>query len=106
MPEVINHKKSHSQKNFDFKSHPLIPPLMSPPNTFIINNTRKNELTRDDFMEFFRDDEKLNLLSVDDRVEVFSTILLGSSDFKKRLFDEIFSDYCVSHLEVIEIENG
>jgi hypothetical protein len=63
-----------------------------------------NQISRDDFMTFFRDDESLNKLSVDDRVEVFSTILLGNSDFKKKLFDEIFSDYCVSHLEVIEIK--
>ena len=61
-----------------------------------------NTTTIEDFMAFFRDDEKLNLLSPDDRIEVFSTILLGSSDFKKKLFDEIFSDYCVSNLEVIE----
>lgn len=60
-------------------------------------------ITRDDFMSFFRDDEKLNELSVDDRIEIFSYILLGSSDFKKKLFDEIFSDYNVKHLEVIEI---
>ena len=60
--------------------------------------------TRDDFMNFFRDDEKLNELSPDDRIEVFSTILLGSSDFKKKLFDEIFIDYDISHLEVIEIK--
>ena len=54
-------------------------------------------------MAFFRDDESLNTLSPDDRIEVFRTILLGSSDFKKELFDEIFSDYCVSHLDVIEV---
>ena len=48
------------------------------------------EMTRNDFMNFFRNDEKLNELSVEDRVEVFSTILLGSSDFKKELFDKIF----------------
>ncbi|WP_316783915.1 hypothetical protein [Pedobacter frigiditerrae] len=59
-------------------------------------------MTRDDFMNFFRDDEKLNLLSADDRVEVFRTILIGSSDFTKHLFDEILSDYCVDHLEIIE----
>lgn len=55
-------------------------------------------------MTFFRDDESLNTLSVDDRIEIFSTILLGSSDFKKKLFDEVFSDYSVNHLEVIEIK--
>lgn len=63
----------------------------------------EKEITRDDFMKFFRDTEKLNLLSPDDRIEVFSTILLGSSDFKKRLFDDIFSDYCVANLEVVEV---
>lgn len=61
-------------------------------------------LTRDDFMAFFRDNDKLNLLNVDDRIEVFSTILLGSSDFKKKLFDRIFSDYCITNLEVVEVE--
>ena len=54
-------------------------------------------------MTFFRDDEKLNELSPDDRVEVFSTVLLGSSDFKKKLFDTIFADYAIENLEVIEI---
>lgn len=61
------------------------------------------EITRDGFMNFFRDNEKLNLLSPDDRIEVFCTILLGSSDFKKKIFDNIFSDYCVTNLEVIEV---
>lgn len=61
-------------------------------------------ISRDDFMMYFRNNEKLNELSVDDRIEIFSTILLGSSDFKKKLFDEIFSDYCVKNLEVIEIK--
>jgi hypothetical protein len=62
------------------------------------------KISIDDFMTFFRDDDCLNELSVDDRIEVFRTILLGSSDFKKELFDEIFSDYCVSHLEVNEVK--
>ncbi len=61
-----------------------------------------NRITRDEFMDFFRNEESINTLSSDDRIEVFSTILLGNSDFKKKLFDEIFSDYCVDHLEVIE----
>ena len=63
-----------------------------------------NQITRENFMTFFRDDESLNTLSVEDRIEIFSTILLGSSDFKKKLFDEIFSDYSINHLEVIEIK--
>jgi hypothetical protein len=58
-------------------------------------------MTRDDFMMFFRDNEKLNTLSAEDRREVFSTILNGSSDFNKELFDDILSDYGVTDLEVI-----
>lgn len=61
------------------------------------------KITREDFMNFFRDDEKLNELTVDDRVEIFRYILLGSSDFSKKLLDEILSDYCVGNLEIIEI---
>jgi hypothetical protein len=65
----------------------------------------KDDLTKDNFMEFFRDNEKLNLLSADDRIEVFSTILIGSSDFKKKLFDDIFTDYGIFNLEVMEVGN-
>ena len=64
------------------------------------------KITREDFMKFFRDTEKLNELTSDDRVEVFRTILLGSSDFSKDLLNEVLGDYCVDNLEVIEINNG
>ena len=64
------------------------------------------KISREDFMNFFRDDEKLNELTVDDRVEIFSYILLGSSDFTKKLLDEILSDYCVENLEIVEIKYG
>lgn len=63
-------------------------------------------ITREDFMKFFRDDEKLNDLTVEDRIEIFSTVLLGSSDIKKELLDEILSDYCVENLVIIDLKNG
>lgn len=59
-------------------------------------------MTREDFMSFFRDDKCLNTLSVDDRIEVFRTILAGSSDFTKELLDEILTDYYVPNLEIID----
>ncbi|MBT3421716.1 MAG: hypothetical protein HOD63_02440 [Bacteroidetes bacterium] len=62
-------------------------------------------MTRDDFMTFFRDDEKLNLITPDDRVEIFSQILLGNSDFSKKLLDRILCDYGVDFLEIIEPHN-
>ena len=65
--------------------------------------TAQNQnFTRDDFMDFFRDDEKLNELTVDDRIEIFRTILVGSSDITKELLDEILSDYSVTNLEIID----
>jgi len=68
--------------------------------------TNVDNLKREDFMAFFRDEESLNKLSIDDRIEIFSTILLGSSDFNKKLFDDIFFDYGINHLEIIELKNG
>ena len=60
------------------------------------------KLTRDDFMAFFRNDEQLNTLSTDDRIEIFGTILSGESDFTKDLLDEILADYSVGNLEIKE----
>ena len=64
------------------------------------------KISREDFMKFFRDTEKLNELTPDDRVEIFRTILLGSSDITMDLLNEILGDYSVDNLEVIEINNG
>ena len=47
----------------------------------------------DDFMFFFRDDEKLNTLSADDRLEIFVEVLTGSSDLTKEILDEVLSNY-------------
>lgn len=60
------------------------------------------KISREDFMKFFRDDEKLNELTVDDRIEIFRTILVGSSDITKELLDDILSDYSVNNLEIID----
>jgi hypothetical protein len=59
-------------------------------------------VSREDFMKFFRNTEKLNELTPDDRIEIFCSILLGSSDVTKNLLDEILSDYCVENLEIID----
>ena len=60
------------------------------------------EFDRHDFMDFFRDTDKLNTLSPDDRIEVFQTILLGSSDITKELLEGLLQDYDVDNLEVID----
>lgn len=55
-------------------------------------------------MSFFRNDEKLNLLTVEDRKEIFSQILLGNSDFTKSFLEEVLDDYDVSKIKIVEIE--
>lgn len=61
-------------------------------------------MTNNEFMAFFRDNEKLNTLTEDEREELFRYALSGSSDFTAELLQEIFDDYDVEHLQVIEVE--
>ncbi len=70
-----------------------------------MKQTSKN-MNREDFMSFFRDDEKLNTLSSDDRIEIFPQILHGSSDITKELLDELICDYNVHNLNICESNNG
>lgn len=65
----------------------------------------KTHINRSSFMEFFRDDERLNELTPDDRIEIFRTVLLSHADFTKELLEEVLSDYSVSQLKVVELEN-
>ncbi len=53
-------------------------------------------------MDFFREDETLNLLTADDRIEIFLQILTGSTDVTKELLDELLFQYAIGHLEIIE----
>lgn len=61
-------------------------------------------MKRKEFMEFFRDTEKLNTLSVEDRIEVFKSILSGSSDITVELLEELLSDYNVDNIEIYELK--
>jgi hypothetical protein len=65
---------------------------------------KKKVVNREDFMYFFRTDEKLNTLSANDRVEVFLQILQGSSDITKDLLNELISDYNVHNLKISQIK--
>jgi acyl carrier protein len=59
---------------------------------------------RNDFMAFFRDTEKLNTLSPDDRIEIFKSILLGSSDITVELLEGLLNDYGVDDI-IISLKN-
>ncbi|HQP46966.1 MAG TPA: hypothetical protein PKV59_09200 [Flexilinea sp.] len=49
-------------------------------------------------MDFFHDDEFINTLSTDDRLEIFRYILVGNSDFTRELLEEVLKDYGVGRL--------
>ena len=59
-------------------------------------------MNRQDFMTFFRDVEKLNTLSTDDRIEIFSSILSGSSDITTELLQGLLRDYGVDDVVVYD----
>ena len=63
-------------------------------------NSNKN-MDREQFMLFFRDDEKLNTITVEDRVEIFRTVLVGSSDLTKELLNELLIDYGMEDINVM-----
>lgn len=63
-------------------------------------------ISREDFMNFSRDNERLNELSPENRNEIFRTIFIGNYVSTKNLLDGILSNYSVSRLKVIELENG
>ena len=55
-------------------------------------------------MSFFRDEEKMNTLSSDDRIEIFLHILQGSSDITEELSNKLICDYNVSNLKISQIK--
>lgn len=63
------------------------------------------EFDRGDFMSFFRNDDKLSELSTDDIIEVFKTILVGSTDITKDLLDRLLRDYGVGNLQVVDVNS-
>ncbi|MDT8411715.1 MAG: hypothetical protein RQ875_04570 [Vicingaceae bacterium] len=67
-------------------------------------NDKSKNMTREDFMNFFRDDEKLSTLSADDRIEIFLQILPGGSDITEDLLNELINDYQVTNLEISQVK--
>lgn len=61
------------------------------------------QITRDQFMAFFRSDDYNQQLSADDCLEVFATAVKGESDLTVERFNKILSDYG-SGLQVMDQE--
>lgn len=67
-------------------------------------NDKLKNMTRENFMSFFRDDEKLSTLSDDDRIQIFLQILPGGSDITENLLNELICDYQVTNLEISQVK--
>ncbi len=59
-------------------------------------------MDREHFMDFFRNDEKLEQLTPDDRIEIFLNGLLGSSDIDVKLLNELLNNYDISNIVISE----
>ncbi|MUS03502.1 hypothetical protein DIP89_10265 [Acinetobacter baumannii] len=59
-------------------------------------------MDREHFMVFFRNDEKLEQLTPDDRIEIFLNVLLGSSDIDVKLLNELLNNYDIRNIVISE----
>jgi hypothetical protein len=55
------------------------------------------EITREQFMEFFRRDDFQSLITPDDAKEIFLNVLPGSGDITQKLINELLSNYPVTN---------
>lgn len=60
------------------------------------------KITREQFMEFFRSEDFHSKVTPDDCVEIFSTVLKGSSDISPELFNGVARDYGANNLITID----
>jgi hypothetical protein len=58
-------------------------------------------ITREQFLEYFRSENYAEELSVEDKIEVFSTALAGSSDITYSLLESVCADYDVNLEDII-----
>ncbi|MEY2220254.1 hypothetical protein AB7971_17985 [Acinetobacter baumannii] len=59
-------------------------------------------MDREHFMDFFRNDEKLEQLTPDDRIEIFLNVLLGSSDIDVKLLNQLLNNYDIRNIVISE----
>ena len=59
-------------------------------------------ISREQFMEYWRDSKMDEELTPEDRMEIFISAPIGSSDITKTVLDKILCDYGVDNLEIID----
>lgn len=69
---------------------------------YAYNIIPRPKIDRVDFMDFFRDNERLSELTTDDRIEIFKSILPGKDSFTIELLEELLNDYDVENISVVK----
>ena len=72
------------------------------------NSLEEILMERHEIMEIFRDEELINKLTPNDKIEIFLTILQGSSDITVDLLNRLLIEYSVNNIiiEKLKQNNG
>jgi hypothetical protein len=63
-------------------------------------------ISREDFMSFFRDSKKIEMLSDEDRVEIASQLLMNDRSFLNKFLDSIDGGFDSSLYQLMEERNS
>jgi hypothetical protein len=66
------------------------------------NSENLNQFDSNDFMDFFWDDEKINTVSENDKIDIFLNILNGSEDITVELLQKLLNNYSIDNIEIIK----
>lgn len=66
------------------------------------NSENLNQFDSNDFMDFFWDDEKINTVSENDKIDIFLNILNGSEDITVELLQKLLNNYSIDNIEIIQ----
>lgn len=71
----------------------------------IMQNQTINPLTREDFMSFLRDQDKISTLSMSDKAEIAAQIILKDSLATQQIFKKLLGDVGYNICHLIEQKN-
>jgi hypothetical protein len=60
------------------------------------------EISREDFMSFWRSDRLSDVLTADDRMEIFASAPVGATDITKEVLDKILGSFGVENLRITD----
>jgi hypothetical protein len=71
-----------------------------------MRHQQHKKISREDFMSFFRDSKKIEMLSEEDKAEIASQLLLRDRNFVLKLLNNLKGNYDSSLRQLIEERNS